>query len=658
MFRKVLWGFIMVIFVVQILAIGLNEIVPGEYYNLTDYERLTGKKITKFNEAPMLKEMVEKGLLPPVEERLPKNPVVVTPYEEIGQYGGTWRRAWRGFAPWGLYKLMEERLIFIDKTAGKFIPGVAESWSMSPDGKEFLFKIREGLRWSDGVEVTTEDVRFWYEDIILNEELTPNLPSWLTPGATIAKLEIIDKYTFKFIFDVPYPFFLSLLATEWGLTVNNNIIVPSHYLKNLHIKYNPQIVEIAAKNNQEWYQYFSDYGTDWDAWIQNPDLPVLTAWKVEIPEEQKHVMVRNPYYYKIDPEGKQLPYIDRIEHYFVADLQTMMLKIFAGEIDMQIRDVGAMAATDPTLLLENRKRGDYRVLRWISGEGAKVALYINLNNKDSVLNKIFNDVRFRQAISLAINREEIAALVYKGLAEPRQASIPTGAALYDPEWERLFAEYDPDRANKLLDEMGLKWDKNHEVRLLPDGRPLELTLIYAVEVTEPEPLEMVARYLEKVGIKLNIKPLERALHYSKLETGDYEISAWSFDRCAAVLHVPQRILGLIIDGTWWPLYAMWYNTRGQAKGAIEPPEGSDARKVFELWDEIKRTTDEEKKVELFKQIVELHKKNLWVIGLVGENIVFGIAKNNFKNVPDGLIWDDSLKSPRIARPEQFFFKKK
>jgi peptide/nickel transport system substrate-binding protein len=173
MFRRVLWGLLVVIFAAQILAIGLNKIVPGEYYNLTDYERLTGKKITKFNEAPMLKEMVEKGLLPPVEERLPKNPVVVTPYEEIGQYGGTWRRVWFGLPDQpNVDKIAVEKLVMFDKTGGVILPNILEEWQVSSDGKTFVFKIREGLKWSDGVPVTTEDVRFWYEDILLDENLT------------------------------------------------------------------------------------------------------------------------------------------------------------------------------------------------------------------------------------------------------------------------------------------------------------------------------------------------------------------------------------------------------------------------------------------------------------------------------------------------------
>jgi|Wag4MinimDraft_15_1082655.scaffolds.fasta_scaffold00303_4 peptide/nickel transport system substrate-binding protein len=655
MSKKLVFLIVFIFMTFQIvMAIGLNEIVPGEYYNLTDYERLTGKKITKFNEAPMLKEMVEKGLLPPVEERLPKNPVVVTPYEEIGQYGGTWRRTWRGFQAdrWGVLKISDERLVFLDKSGGSVIPGIAESWSMSPDGKEFTFKIREGLRWSDGEEVTTEDVRFWYEDVLLNEEITPSIPGWLLAGGKPPKVEIIDKYTFKFIFEVPNPLFIGVLATEGSAAANLHIILPSHYLKKMHPKYTP-LSEIEEKAKEAgltaWYQYFRIYGIEPDAWLRNPDLPVLFPWKVESPNEQYHVLVRNPYYYKIDPEGNQLPYIDRVVHYYVTDPQITALKVFSGEIDMQIRGI----VIDPTLLYERSKEGNYRVLKWRGGEGAGTALYININVKEPVLREIFNDVRFRQAISLAINREEINALVYKGLAEPRQASIPTGAAFYDPEWERLYAEYDPEKANKLLDEIGLKWNETHEIRLRPDGKPLEITLLYAVERSS-DALEMIANQLQKVGIKLNLRPLERSLRYSKCEAGDYEITEWSFDKCVAAIYAPYRILGLMYDGTWAPLYARWYISGGKA--GEEPPEGSDMRKLYEIWDKVQTTVDEQERNELFKQIIELHKKNLWVIGIVGEGTVFGVVKNNVGNVPDGLLWDDPLRSPKNARPEQFFFK--
>lgn len=655
MVRKVGIGIlVIVVLVTGVLAIGLKEVIPGEYYNLTDYEKLTGKKITQFKEAPMLSEMVKKGLLPPVEKRLPKNPVVVIPYEEIGQYGGTWRRTWAGMSAdrWGVNKLVDERLVFLDKSGGTIIPGLAEDWSVSADGRETIIRLREGLRWSDGTEVTTEDVRFWYEDVLMNKDITASVPGWLLAGGKPPKVVILDKYTFKFVFDVPNPLFIGVLATEGNAMANLHILIPSHYLKKIHPKYT-SLEEVDKKAKEKgftaWHLYFRAYGIDPDAWLRNPELPVLFPWKTEDPREDMHVLVRNPYYYKVDPEGNQLPYIDKIVHTRVMDAQTTLLKIFSGEVDMQIRGVPG----EPELLYANQEKGGYRVLRWISGEGVGSALYINLNVKDPVLRQIFNDVRFRQAFSLAVNREEIWMLVAKGFGKPRQASLPPGTAFYDPEWERAYAEYNPDRANKLLDEMGLKWDSKREIRLRPDGKPLEVTILVATQ-RMGEHLEMIASHLKKVGIKVNLRPLERSLVYSMCDAGDYEIVEWAFDKCSAVLYAPYRILGLMIDGTWCPLYAKWYLTNGQA--GEEPPVGSDIRKMYEIWDEIQLTLDEDRRKELFKQIIELHKKNLWVIGFVGEGPVWGVARKNVGNVPDGLIWDDPLRSPRNARGEQFFFK--
>jgi peptide/nickel transport system substrate-binding protein len=653
MFRKVLWGFIMVIFVVQILAIGLNEIVPGEYYNLTDYERLTGKKITKFNEAPMLKEMVEKGLLPSVEERLPKNPVVVTPYEEIGQYGGTWRRVWFGLPDQpNVDKIAVEKLVMFDKTGGVILPNVFEKWEISNDGRTFTFKIREGLKWSDGVPVTTEDVRFWYEDILMNKELTPTIPTWLTAGGKPLKIEIIDKYTFKVIFEAPYPLFLYQLAYQGQ--AGYVFVVPSHYLKNYHPKYVSleKLTKMAKDEGYEyWWQLFGARGSNTNAWITNPELPVLYPWKLKKYSDTQLIIERNPYYFKIDPEGNQLPYIDEIVFYRIQDKQMALMKAMAGEVDMQTRHFGTEHFT---ILLENREKGGYRVLRWIWGVGSIVTFYVNQNVQDPVLREIFQTPKFRYALSLAINREEVASLVFHNLGEPRQASLISGVAFYDPEWEKAFAEYDPERANKLLDEMGLTKRDEEGYRLRPDGKRFELIVEYSVTDTVVDVLEMVKQYWEKLGIKVILKPEERSLYMTRCEAGEPEIGVWSFDRCAAVLSDPGRLLGTVWDGPWAPLYARWYISGGKA--GEEPPEGSDIRRIYELWDKVKTSIDEEERNKYFKEIIDIHKKNIFFIGTVGEMQIPVVVKNNFRNVPDGLIFDHPLFSPKNARPEQFFFK--
>ncbi|AAD36142.1 oligopeptide ABC transporter, periplasmic oligopeptide-binding protein [Thermotoga maritima MSB8] len=653
MFRKVLWSLLVVIFTAQILAIGLNEIVPGEYYNLTDYERLTGKKITKFNESPMLKEMVEKGLLPPVEERLPKNPVVVTPYESIGKYGGTWNRAWYGLSDeWNAGRICYEFMVISDKAGKSLLPDVLESLEVSKDGREYTMRIRRGLKWSDGEPVTTKDVEFWYHDILLNESLTPSIPSVFQPGGKVFKLEIVDDYTFKVIFEEPYPLFPFALAGDGG-RAGIEFVVPSHYIKKFHPKYIglEQAEKIAKENGySSWYQFVSDKCLQTNSWLVNPDLPILFPWKLsKESSERALILERNPYYFKVDPEGNQLPYIDRIIFHYVENQQMLLMKAISGEIDMQGRH---LTVADYSILAANREKGGYKLILARQAVGSADTLMINQNyTDDPVIGEILRDPRFRQAISLAVNREEIWQLVYQGLGEPRQASFVKGVKYYDPEWEKAFAEYNPERANQLLDEMGLKWNPSRTYRLRPDGKKLEIVIEYTTpSQTREKTMEMVKSYLEKVGISVILKPIDRSLYVTRLEAGQLQIGVWEFDRNIDPVGDPAHILG----SQWAPLTWQWYNS-GKKTG-MPPEEGTDMWKLYEIWDQIVKEVAPEKRDELMKEIINLHKKNIWMVGFVGALPQPIVVKENFKNVPQGLLWDFPLiRSPKNFRPEQFYF---
>ncbi len=628
------------------LIFGAEKVEPGEYYNLSDYEKLTGKKITKFAESPQLAELVRQGKLPPLEQRIPKNSLVVTPYEEIGQYGGTWRRTWSGLSDSaGPYKLCSEHLVMFNKNGTKILPNVAESWKVSRDAKTYTFKLREGIRWSDGTPLTTEDVVFWYEDIILNKDLTPTIPNWLTSGGKPLKLEKIDTYTFKVEFEEPNALFLISIGKMGG---GHTFFAPKHYLKQFHPKYTPKekLDELVKKAGlQNWYQLFGNMND----FLQNPDLPVIYPWKAtNLPTATLQIMERNPYYWKIDPEGNQLPYIDRITHTLLGSAgETAVLKAISGEVDMQER---GLVIDNYTLLMENRTKGNYRVLRWPQGTGASPAILLNQNVKDPVLRKIFEDRRFRIALSLAINREEINQLFYLGLGEPRQASIISGAPFYDPEWEKAYAEYDPKKANEYLDKMGLTKRDKDGFRLRADGK----TLILTIEYSGDRPyMEVIKKYWEAIGVKVFLKPLERSLYVTRAQAGEIEVGVWGFDRNVAILSDPGHLLGTVVEAPWAPLYATWYNTGGRGG---EEPKG-DIKRIYELWDKVKSTIDEKQRDRYFKEIINLHKKNIWMIGIVGEVPQLIVAKNNFRNIPDGLLWDDNIRSPKNARPEQFFFKK-
>jgi len=618
---------------------------PIQYATVEEYEGATGKKIEKFSEAPMLRIKVAAGELPPVEERLPEEPVVIMPVEEIGQYGGTWHRAWLGVSDvGGMQRIVAERIIKFNSDGSKIIPEIAKSWEVSEEGKVFTFYLRKGIRWSDGAPFTAEDIRFWYEDVLLNKELTPIFPSFLIVDGEPGKLEIIDDYTIRFRFKEPYGFFLIQLAGSY-----TEFCLPKHYLKQFHPRYTPmKKLEEAAKKAgfTHWYQLFGA-----KLGITNPDYPTLTAWRmITDPTATRVIMERNPYYWKVDPAGNQLPYIDRIALDLVENAEMINFKAMTGEIDMQMRHI---QFANYVMLMKNREEGNYQILRWTDAVGAEPLIQLNQTCKDPVLRKLFQNDKFRKALSLAINRDEINEFCYLGTAEPRQASIISGGAYYDPEWEKAYAEYDPQKANALLDEVGLKWDKDHKYRLRPDGKILSLIIEFMPWGPWPDACDLVKGYWKAIGIKVVLKSEARSLRETRMKANEHQVAIWHMDRCANWLLFKPVHMIFGIEG-WGTEYSRWYESGGKAG---EKPAGDIAR-LYELWDKIKTATTEKERDRLAREVVNLHKKNIWMIGTVGELLCPVVVKNNFRNVPTELIKDSSLRTPGNANPVQFFIEQK
>ncbi|AIY86057.1 MULTISPECIES: ABC transporter substrate-binding protein [unclassified Thermotoga] len=630
--------------------IGLKAVKPGEYYNLTDYEALTGKKITEFHESPMLSELAKQGKLPPVEQRLPKNPVVLVPWEKPGKYGGIMRRVWLGPSDfWNIGRLMMEGLVLADNTGAAYLPCILESLQ-TEDNKVFVAKIREGLKWSDGVEVTTEDFRCWYEDLVLGGALKglvgAGIGTLVPPTLVGCKIEIVDKYTLKFIFEKPNPLFPMYLTD----IVYSNVMVPAHYVKNFLPKYvgEEKIQKLAKEAGYtDWTQYLVDYYVGVTAFVRNPDLPVLLPWKLSKEStDELAIFERNPYYFKVDTEGNQLPYIDKIYEYRMQSYdETFLLKLISGEVDFQLRGI---KFDWYTVLAANEDKGHYKVLLTKTTRGAETALFFNQNYQgdDEYMRELLRNVKFRQALSLAINREEIWQLVYSGFGKPRQASLVEGLQGYDPEWEKAYAEYDPDRANKLLDEIGLDKRDSEGWRLRPDGKRVEIVIEFVPPGTDKE-LELMKSHIEKVGVKVLLQPRERSLYFARLNSGQPQVVAWVFGG-------PFFLCIDLKGGKWAPLYYQWY--AGGKKGGVAPEEGSVYWRLYELWDQVTTEVDPERREMLIKEIVNIFKENLWFIGAVGQVPIPGVVNEKMQNVPRHCLWNFNLfKTPRNFRPEQFYY---
>ncbi len=602
----------------------------------------------KYNEAPMLAELVKQGKLPPVEQRLPGKPLILRPVEQVGEYGGTFRGAYLGLSDayvierWRLARILE-----FSPDGSRITPGLAEKWEISKDSKEFTFYLRKGLKWSDGHPFTTDDVMFWYSSILLNKELTPQFPSWLTSGpGQNAKIEKINEFTFKVIFPQPNAIFLEQIPVYGG-----QFAAPAHYLRQFHPSYTPiEKLESMAKEAkfEKWYQLFSLKAAS----FQNPECPVLGAYRVVTPPPSPIVVLeRNPYYWKVDVKGNQLPYIDKLQFEFLENIDVLTMKVIAGEYD---GDFLHMATSDYSLLVENSKKGDYRVLNWRYGYGSAVAYYLNQNVKDPVLKSLFHNKKFRTALSLAINRDDINKLFYFGLAKPRQASLVKGSPYYNPAWEKAYIEYNPKEANRLLDEIGLSKRDKDGIRLRPDGKPLTLTIEVMTQIKEwIDVTEVVKKYWEDLGIKILMKSGERSLVVLHYQNADFEIGVWNFDRSINPLADPGIILGTAMDHPWAPLYGQWYTSGGKA--GEEPTK--EVKQIYELWEKVRSATDLKERDRLFKDIVRIHYNNIWYIGTVGEHPRLAVVKNNLRNVPEDLLCETILQHPSNAYPEQFYFKR-
>ncbi len=632
-----------------LMAVG-SALAQKTYSTLAEYEKLTGKKIEKFSEAPALKIKVAIGELPPVEERLPEEPMVIAPKEEIGKYGGS-IRTWAldpTVLGWDEVTLRAQALLNLTPDKTTVIPNIAKGWDLSEDYKTLTVFLRKGMKWSDGELFTASDVMFWYEDIFLNDELTPVKPSMWVSGGEPVRAEKIDDYTVRFQFAEAYPVILQHLTAIWGA----NPFAPEHYLKEYHIKYNPKANEIAKERGYEaWYQLFKFHAPENFQARLDPDRPVILPWMLEKSDATgNRYFVRNPYYWKIDTAGNQLPYVDRLVRSLVGSMEVRDMMYAAGEIDWGAAN---MPMAQYPFFKKNEEKAKYHVLEWRAGWGSDIAIQFNLTYpKDPVLVDIFKDIRFRQAMSLAINRDDINNTFYFGKGVPRQATLTSNCSFYEDWMGKYYAEHDPEKANQLLDEMGLKWDKEHEHRLRPDGE--RLTLIMELAMGHGYDRErsylLIRDYWKEVGVELVIKTIARALYFERGGANQLQMGAWGLpgEESGAWMNPWSNFAPYWGDRYVGIPWKEWWDTDG--KSGEEPPE--DVKRLFELaekWPTTLPGTEEYERIG--KELVTINLNNLFVIGAVGWLPWPVVCKDALKNTPG----HDTSGPVFYHIPEQWFW---
>ena len=591
---------------------------------------MTDAVVTSFSEAPMLAKEVAAGKLPPVEARLPENPIVVAVLENIGRYGGNVRSWWGALAAYWIWstELAHSDLVRqIFGNSAEYEPDLAERWEISGDNKVFTFHLRKGLKWSDGHPFTTEDIMFWYEDVLQNPSLTPVIPALWMVGDKLTKIEAVDEMTLRFSFVKPNPLFLLNLTAgvNEGQLWINWVNHPKHYMVQFHEAYATK-AELSAKLKEAGLDSWIDlYRREAHPHTASADRPYTWPWTPDpATADGRWSWTRNPYYYKVDEEGNQLPYIDTWNFEMVPDKEVAVLNLIAGEYDfVSVILRGDRLAT----LKEAIKRGSpFKLIPNPNAKAGEVSLYINETTDDPELRKIFQDVRFREAVSIGVNREEVSAARFDGFSEVGQGSFPpVDPYVYDREWHKSFTQYDPERAEQLLDEVGLAQRDRDGFRLRPAGR--RFTVLMDIHVGNHVPaIDVLVENMKKIGIDVQVRPSSRALYYERTSINSVQWMGWS---CAPSYFQPTMLLPEMPFRAWGVEWIRWNQTKGQE--GEEPPE--DVRRLFELVVQSMEAESIEHRAELLREAGKLHQKNIWVIGLAGMDERPSAVNPKMRNIP-------------------------
>lgn len=621
---------------------------------------------SEFNEAPMLAEMVAAGDLPPVAERLPEREdlLVIQPLNEIGKYGGTWRRGFTGPGDGqnGHRVAGGDRFLFWNaSTFPELTPNVAKDWEVSDDQTEITIFLRRGLKWSDGEPFTANDILFWYEHVYQNDELVPVRSPFFNIDAG-ANLETIDDYTVKFSFPEPNSLFEEVLASSvnvfGGHAIFGNIgmggFAPAHYLEQFHPDFVDQ-AELDALVEQEGFDNWVNLFRDKNTWARNPDLPTVTPWKtVQSIATDNWVLERNPYYFGVDTAGNQLPYIDRISMTLAENLEVLNLRAIAGEYDFQARHI---SLANLPVLLENAETGNYTIYLDPAQHGADGAFMFNQSYEaDPEIGQWLRNVDFRRALSLAVDRDKINEILFLGIGTPGSAVVAESSPFNPgPEYRSLWSTYDPDQANEMLDAIGLTEKDSEGYRLRTDNGErliLELPTIPAfIQFTQLA--ELVKEDWAAVGIFANVVESERSLVEQRRASNDLQIFVWQNDGTDELFLYPYHAIPVADTSGTGPAFGVWYSSGGAS--GIEPPE--NVKVVLDLFSEGLKAGPEER-IEIGREIWRIITDEVWTMGTVGQSGAFmgvRVVKNNMGNIPSRHFNIQAGQTPNISRPATFYF---
>lgn len=608
-----------------------------------------------YSESPLLSKMVKNGKLPPVESRLPQTPRVIDfagRNLEIGKFGGTLKMLMarakdaRQMTVYGYARL----LIYKPKTF-EFQPDILQSFDVI-QGKKFIFNLRPGHKWSDGHPFTAEDFRYWWEDVANNPKLSPvGPPKVMKVDGKLPQFRILDNLSIQYEWEKPNPDFLAALAGASPLYIYR----PAHYMRQFHENFTAnselqKLVTTAKQRNWAALHNKMDnlYRND------NIDLPVLQPWVcISKSSSNRLRFKRNPFFHRVDPKGQQLPYIDEFI-FGIASNKLISAKTGTGEVDLQAR---YLRFDDYTFLKKGEDRSPYSTRLWTTAKGSHLALFPNLNHKNKVLRSIMQDVRFRRALSMAVNRYEINQVIYYGLAIEGNNTVLPESPLYKPYYRSKWAQLNLKSANQLLDDMGLIKRDSRGIRLLPDGNPLNLIIETAGESTEQtDILELIHDSWLKIGIKIYSKPSQRNVFRNRIFSGETAISIWSGieNGLASANSSPAEFAPTTQQLLQWPKWGQHFETGGKAGQIPNDPFAMELLKLYRDW---RAEPIFAKRKDIWEKVLDIHTEQVYSIGLIAGVLQPVVVSNNLKNVPiKGIYnWNPGAHFG-IYSPDTFWFK--
>jgi len=476
--------------------------------------------------------------------RLPSEPLVYAPYDAIGKYGGT-LDVLSNATEAGTSDFLSVRhvnLVRYSDDLQTIVPNIAKGWDWNDDFTQLTFFLREGHRWSDGAPFTADDVKFWYDELALDPKIMEKPKDYVLVGGEPMTVDVIDPQTVRFNLPAPKPGLLSHFATSFAQGFQ-----PKHFLGQFHPDVNADADALAQAAGFEnglavIKAYFGN--SDWTdtpvPLLNSPDrvanlpadtMPTLESHIVISDTTEGRHFVANPYFHIVDTQGNQLPYISEQDEIYANDNEIRILKLINAEADYKSQSLQLPSAP---LLLEHQESGDYTID--LRPEITLANLSFNVTHENLEKRKVFGDLRFRQAMSIALNRDEINEVGFLGQGIPKQyVGFSPSPSFVDPKWESYMIQYDPEGANALLDEIGMKDIDGDGMRELPNGEKLILNMQFATQGVAGEVVELIGQQWSEVGIQSTVKEVTPDEYRSSQSSNNLDVGSWRKSQPMAIV---------------------------------------------------------------------------------------------------------------------------